>query len=115
MSQAVVPNTEVLSGEFVNLRPLRPEDAALTLGWRNAQRARFLNPGAAGGYDQRDQGNLKDLVPALGAGSVFVYEIAASSPPAWLLPLLTRLRRGVGSRVDSGCGRFTLFEQRSEE
>lgn len=47
MSQAVVPNTEVLSGEFVNLRPLRPEDAALTLAWRNAQRARFLNAGAA--------------------------------------------------------------------
>src|SRR6185312_10709262 len=47
MSQAAVPNTEVLAGEFVNLRPLRVDDAALTLGWRNANRARFLNAGAA--------------------------------------------------------------------
>ena len=47
MSQASFPNTETLRGEFVNLRPLAVEDAALTLGWRNANRARFLNAGAA--------------------------------------------------------------------
>jgi hypothetical protein len=47
----------VLSGEFVNLRPLRPEDAALTLGWRNAQRAlpqrRRRQRGTAGGVDRQ--------------------------------------------------------------
>jgi CRISPR-associated Csx10 family RAMP protein len=74
----------------------------------------FLSPAATGGYDQRAQGNLKDLVPAVGAGSVFVYEIAAGFP-AWLQPALDRLRQGVGSRVESGCGRFTLFDPRSEE
>lgn len=36
-----------LEGEFVNLRPLRTQDAALTFGWRRAQRAKFLNQGAA--------------------------------------------------------------------
>jgi diamine N-acetyltransferase len=36
----------VLRGEFVNLRPLEVADAELTLGWRSAQRARFLNSGA---------------------------------------------------------------------
>jgi diamine N-acetyltransferase len=35
-----------LHGEFVNLRPLAVDDAALTLAWRTAQRARFLNAGA---------------------------------------------------------------------
>jgi CRISPR-associated Csx10 family RAMP protein len=75
----------------------------------------FLSLGTAGGYDQRDKGNLKDLVPALGAGSVFVYEIATPGVPDWLHPLLTRLRQGVGSRVESGCGRFTLFEPTAEE
>lgn len=37
---------ETLTGEFVNLRPLRVEDAALTLRWRRAERARLLNRGA---------------------------------------------------------------------
>ncbi|SFV13495.1 GNAT family N-acetyltransferase [Pseudoduganella namucuonensis] len=36
-----------LEGEFVNLRPLRVADAEITLSWRRAQRARFLNAGAA--------------------------------------------------------------------
>jgi RimJ/RimL family protein N-acetyltransferase len=36
----------VLSGEFVNLRPLRTADAELTLGWRATSRARYLNDGA---------------------------------------------------------------------
>ena len=35
-----------LEGRFVDLRPLRPEDAALTHKWRCGQRARLLNQGA---------------------------------------------------------------------
>jgi diamine N-acetyltransferase len=35
-----------LQGEFVDLRPLQPEDAALTLGWRQSARAANLNRGA---------------------------------------------------------------------
>jgi diamine N-acetyltransferase len=35
-----------LRGEHVELRPLRPEDAELTLAWRQCVRARLLNPGA---------------------------------------------------------------------
>lgn len=42
----MVPQTR-LEGEFVNLRPLRVEDAELTLGWRQGKRARLLNRGAA--------------------------------------------------------------------
>jgi len=35
-----------LHGEFVDLRPLRVEDAALTFGWRQGERAMLLNKGA---------------------------------------------------------------------
>lgn len=40
-----VPPRE-LRGDFVTLRPLRVADAELTLGWRRASRARYLNAGA---------------------------------------------------------------------
>lgn len=36
----------ILSGEFINLRPLVVSDAALTLAWRQSQRASLLNRGA---------------------------------------------------------------------
>jgi RimJ/RimL family protein N-acetyltransferase len=36
----------VIKGEFINLRALQVNDAALTFGWRRAKRARFLNAGA---------------------------------------------------------------------
>ena len=36
----------VLSGEFINLRPLDLSDAELTLGWRQSERASLLNKGA---------------------------------------------------------------------
>ena len=36
-----------LEGRFVDLRPILPEDAELTHGWRMGQRARLLNQGAA--------------------------------------------------------------------
>jgi diamine N-acetyltransferase len=45
VSDETVPHPE-LRGDFVTLRPLRVDDAALTFGWRSAQRARFLNSGA---------------------------------------------------------------------
>lgn len=35
-----------IHGEFVNLRPLRAEDAELTLAWRRSDRAALLNRGA---------------------------------------------------------------------
>ena len=38
---------QVLKGEFVNLRPLQLHDTELTFRWRHAQRAKFLNAGAA--------------------------------------------------------------------
>lgn len=47
MSQENGAHADVLIGEFVNLRPLQVTDAGLTLGWRNSQRARLLNAGAA--------------------------------------------------------------------
>jgi diamine N-acetyltransferase len=36
-----------LRGEFINLRPLRIEDAEITFNWRNSERAKLLNKGAA--------------------------------------------------------------------
>jgi RimJ/RimL family protein N-acetyltransferase len=36
----------VLEGEFVRLRPLRPEDAEVTFRWRQGNRALLLNKGA---------------------------------------------------------------------
>ena len=39
--------SQVLEGEFVNLRPLQVDDTELTFRWRQAQRAKFLNAGAA--------------------------------------------------------------------
>ena len=36
----------VLQGEFVVLRPIRTDDAALTFAWRQGQRAALLNQGA---------------------------------------------------------------------
>lgn len=42
-----------LEGSFVNLRPLRSDDAALTFDWRSGARARLLNQGAATVEQQR--------------------------------------------------------------
>jgi diamine N-acetyltransferase len=46
MPAARTVDARVLTGEFVTLRPLAVGDAELTLGWRRAARARFLNDGA---------------------------------------------------------------------
>ena len=73
---------------------------------------RILHPGATGGYDQRPENGapLKDLLPAVGAGSLFVYSLAETDLESTLDRLLPALRRGVGQRLESGCGRFGLFE-----
>jgi CRISPR-associated Csx10 family RAMP protein len=78
---------------------------------------RFLRQGATGGYDQRPENGapLKDLLPAVGAGSVFVYSLAEGDLQTTLDRLLPVLRRGVGQRVESGCGRFGLFEPENGE
>lgn len=40
-------SSQVLQGEFVNLRPLQVADAELTYNWRRAQRAKYLKQAAA--------------------------------------------------------------------
>lgn len=45
--------TTRLEGRFVDLRPLVPQDAALTYGWRNSARARLLNA-APGTVEQQE-------------------------------------------------------------
>lgn len=73
--------------------------------WRS-----FLHAAAIGGYDQlRKEGSLKDLAPAVGAGSVFVYSIERDRIVERLQSMMPRLRRGVGRCTESGCGRFGLF------
>lgn len=42
-----------LKGEFVDLRPLTPDDAELTFRWRQSERAANLNRGAASVEQQR--------------------------------------------------------------
>jgi len=48
----MVDEAPTLTGEFVTLRPLRVEDAALTHQWRLSARARRLNGAAASVEDQ---------------------------------------------------------------
>jgi RAMP superfamily len=73
---------------------------------------RFLHQSFTGGYDQRPASGapLKELLAAMGAGSVFVYGLAEEDLDSTLGLLLPVLRRGVGRLVHSGCGRFGLFE-----
>ncbi len=75
----------------------------------------FLRPDGAGGYDQiPGRPPLKALLPAVGAGSVFVYQLDPDRL-ATLAALLPALRRGVGQRIASGCGRFAPFDPQPEE
>lgn len=99
----------VPSGRTVGHPLAEPELAGLGLA---APDRRFLHSSASGGYDQRpeDGAPLKDLLPAVGAGSVFVYSLAESDLGSTLDRLMPSLRRGIGLRVESGCGRFGLFE-----
>jgi diamine N-acetyltransferase len=46
MLSAETATRRVLRGDYVTLRPLEVADAELTLGWRTAERARYLNDGA---------------------------------------------------------------------
>lgn len=76
----------------------------------------FLLPTAVGGYDQRKGSPpLKDLFPAVGSGSVFVYRVERDQLARRLREVLPRLRRGVGRCVESGCGRFEIFRPMREE
>lgn len=45
-------SSQVLQGEFVNLRPLQVGDAELTFNWRRANRAKFLNQGVSSNEQQ---------------------------------------------------------------
>ncbi|HBL25932.1 MAG TPA: hypothetical protein DD490_03755, partial [Acidobacteria bacterium] len=91
--------------------PLAEPAAAAEEGEAVLRRSFLVVQGAAGGYDQRRQeGALKDLQPAVGAGSVFVYEIPRDGLGVRLGRLLPRLRQGVGGSTESGCGRFGTFE-----
>lgn len=77
----------------------------------------FLRTGRSGGYDQRKdhRAPLKELRPTVGAGSVFVYEIDSAVLDELLACALPQLARGVGDLIQSGCGRFEVFEDLSTE
>lgn len=115
-----VPLALVALGDFVPMEgdrshPLAQLEPSSAGGVPEPVRS-FLNVGAVGGYDQlRQEGSLKDLVPAVGAGSVFVYSVNREGLEEWLRHRLTRLRRGVGRCTESGCGRFGLFEPMAKE
>lgn len=79
----------------------------------------FIAASLSGGYDQRPANHrsapgrppepLKELLTAIGAGSVFVYEVPSAGLRALLEKAVPELRCGVGQRVESGCGRFEVF------
>jgi diamine N-acetyltransferase len=52
MTEPLPETAPVLVGEFVTLRPLRVDDAAVTHAWRLGERARLLNGAAASLDDQ---------------------------------------------------------------
>ncbi len=74
----------------------------------------FLTTDLSGGYNQMPDGSsapLKTLRAAVGAGSVFVYRVERSRLRDLLRDAQPALRRGIGERRSSGCGRFDLFEE----
>jgi CRISPR-associated Csx10 family RAMP protein len=112
---ALVARSDYAPGERDRPHPLAERDLAETGGDLPLARS-FFHSAAVGGYDQlRREGSLKDLVPAVGAGSVFVYTIDREELGNWLGAMLPRLRRGVGRWTESGCGRFGLFEPLAKE
>ncbi|MDY7095794.1 MAG: RAMP superfamily CRISPR-associated protein [Acidobacteriota bacterium] len=78
----------------------------------------LLQPDAFGGYDERPEKHrkgqespLKPRLPAVGAGSVYVYTVERNQVASLLSRVLPALRKGVGRQRESGCGRFGLFEE----
>jgi len=91
----------VLSGEFINLRPLVVSDAALTFGWRQSQRASLLNKGAES-VEQQAQWIASRPASELN----FVIELKDGRPVGMLS--LTSIDR-VNSRAESS--RFLIGEE----
>lgn len=81
-----------------------------------APRRAFIEADLAGGYDEHPNraSALRDLAPALAAGSVFVYELAPERLDSALPALLAAFRRGIGRSIRAGHGRFNLFTASSE-
>lgn len=108
---ALVALSDFVPSDGKRPHPLAEPAAAAGDGAPEPIRSFLLFQGAAGGYDQRrKEGALKDLQPAVGAGSVYVYEIPREGLGDRLRSLLPRLRQGVGSCTEGGCGRFGMFE-----
>jgi len=91
----------ILSGEFINLRPLVVSDAALTLAWRQSQRASLLNKGAENVEQQAE------WIASRPASELnFVIELKDGRPVGMLS--LTSIDR-VNSRAESS--RFLIGEE----
>jgi diamine N-acetyltransferase len=79
-------HSKKLIGEFVNLRPLQVTDAALTLQWRLAQRAKFLSSGAATVLQQaawiadRPEGEFNFLIELKDAHPVGMLSLVGIDP-----------------------------------
>ena len=114
-----VPLALTAISDFVPGSPETPHPLAELAPEVDAPIRTFAAPALSGGYDQRPAKHrtrpggpaepLKPLLPAVGAGSVFVYEVPWRGLDELLRRVVPELRRGVGLRVDSGCGRFELF------
>ena len=50
----ILPEQVILTGKYVKLRPIKVEDAEITLKWRSSQRASLLNKGSNTVQEQRD-------------------------------------------------------------
>ena len=93
-----------LRGQLVTLRPLTVEDAELTWAWRQTDRAKYLNKGAATPADQRawiaahtTAGELNFIIEyqAAPVGMIALHDISAQHQSA----ILGRLLIGETERV----------------
>jgi diamine N-acetyltransferase len=83
MPDAAALHSQVLAGEFVDLRPLTVADAELTLSWRRSQRARLLNLGATT-VEQQEQW----IAGRPATEFNYVIELAATHHPIGMLSLV---------------------------
>lgn len=85
--------------------------------WAGQPVRQFLNRETVGGFNQRYHGDtsrkgpFKTQYQAIGAGSVFVYQVASQNLEKLLRLALPKLRRGVGLNGPCGCGRFELYQE----
>lgn len=79
----MILRNKILSGQFVNLRPIMQSDSALTLSWRISHRARWLNSGA-----QTEDAQAKWISSRPDTEFNFIIELCDNNIPVGMLSLI---------------------------